>query len=285
MQKFNRIYIEITNACNMSCSFCVGNTRQTKLMTKEQFEHIILDVKQYTKYIYLHVLGEPLSHPQLNSLLDIADEHKMHVNITTNGTLLKITTDVLLNHICIRKISISLHSIEKGSINDNKDYLVNVFTFIKNAASNNIICEIRLWNIGGDNKYNNTTVLPLFKLMDIENIEEISSTLNNTGNIKLYPNIYLGKSEQFKWPDINDKPTNKSIICHGTRNQLAILVDGTVVPCCLDSKGEINLGNIFNQSLDSIIKSKRTKAIYNGFSNRLATEELCKRCEYATRFK
>ena len=33
------------------------------------------------------------------------------------------------------------------------------------------------------------------------------------------------------------------------------MVDGTIVPCCLDSEGVINLGNIFNDDIDAVLNS------------------------------
>ena len=91
-------------------------------------------------------------------------------------------------------------------------------------------------------------------------------------------------AQKFKWPEQNEKMISEEIFCQGLRNQIAILVDGTVVPCCLDSEGKIDLGNIFDMPLKDILESKEVKLIYEGFSNRVAVEDLCKRCSYATRF-
>ena len=92
-------------------------------------------------------------------------------------------------------------------------------------------------------------------------------------------------AEKFEWPDIQIDSLGEEVFCHGLRNQIGILVDGTVVPCCLDSEGNINLGNIFEKSLKDIVEDKRARDIYDGFSRRRAVEELCKKCGYATRFK
>jgi len=63
-----------------------------------------------------------------------------------------------------------------------------------------------------------------------------------------------------------------------------ILVDGTVVPCCLDGEGVINLGNIHESDFSQIVESERANNIFNGFSRREAVEELCRKCGYRTKF-
>ena len=60
-----------------------------------------------------------------------------------------------------------------------------------------------------------------------------------------------------------------------------MLVDGTVVPCCLDSAGVLDLGNLFQQNLDEVLASPRARAIYDGFTRHKAVEPLCRRCGYA----
>lgn len=269
---FNRIYLEITNVCNMACSFCIKNTRKAKVMTIDEFESIINKIKNFTENIYLHVLGEPTSHPNIVEFLDILNKYNLKANITTNGTLLD---DKLLLP-SLRKISISLHSIEKNSINDNQEYLNKIYNFVTKASKLGVICELRLWNLNVSDNYSKEIVLPLLKLFDIN--EEI------TTSHKIGENIYIGYAKRFTWPSLNNPLTNKATYCHGLKKQLAILVDGTIVPCCLDSSGIIKLGNIYTSSLKEILETNKAKEIINGFNNRKPTEELCKRCSYATRF-
>ncbi|MFI3251963.1 MAG: radical SAM/SPASM domain-containing protein [bacterium] len=270
---FNRIYLEITNACNMSCSFCIKNTRKTQVMNIDNFKTIINKIKDHTSNIYLHVLGEPTSHPNIIEFLDILKQNNLSANITTNGTLLN---DKLITS-SLRKISISLHSIEKGSINDNKEYIDKIYDFVSKASSKGIICELRLWNINAFDNYNKQIVQPLLDKLNID------TSLIEKG-YKIKENLYIGLAQRFQWPDLNNDLTNKDVYCHGLKRQLSILVDGTVVPCCLDSKGVMNLGNINNSSLQEILDTNRCKEIINGFNNRKPSEELCKRCSYATRF-
>ena len=96
---------------------------------------------------------------------------------------------------------------------------------------------------------------------------------------------YLEYGDKFDWPDLSAPDTGDRGFCYGLRDQIGILCDGTVVPCCLDHEGDIALGNLFRQDMDEILDSPRAKAIYNGFSRKKAVEALCRRCGYATRFR
>ncbi len=285
-KKFSRIYIEITNVCNLSCSFCIGNTREPKFMSTDEFTHIINEAKPYTNHIYLHVLGEPLLHPKLEELLSIAHNYGMTVNITTNGTLLSKTQDILLNSPSLRKISVSLHSMEPNSGHRNEDYLQDVASFATSATKKGILCELRFWNLGADNIDNELIFSPLCRLLGLDSDAQNKALIEicKSGNVTLAPRLFLGKAVRFTWPSMDEPRTERPIFCHGLRNQVAVLCDGTVVPCCLDSCGNIALGNIFEASLAEILSGERAQALYNGFSMRQPSEELCRRCGYATRF-
>lgn len=286
MKKFSRIYIEITNVCNLSCSFCIGNVRESRFMKVSEFELIVKQVKLYTDHIYLHVLGEPLLHPDLEEILDIAYKENLKVNITTNGTLLGEKQDMLLNSPALRKVSVSLHSMESDSLYSMEEYLDKVVIFAKASSKQGIFCDLRLWNLGdeSENKIEIFDILSDILVLDREKKQEVRAKIAETGNVTLAPKIFLGKALRFSWPSMQAQPTDEEMFCYGLRNQVAILCDGTVVPCCLDSCGDIFLGNVFELPLTDILTGDRAKRLYDGFSNRKPSEELCRRCGYATRF-
>lgn len=283
---YSRLYIEITNQCNMSCSFCAKNQRPSRSMSVEEFRHVASEVAPFTNYIYLHVLGEPLSHKNLEHFIQIGYELGLKVNITTNGTLLPKHKDMLVLAPGLRKISVSLHSMEEGSCNDNESYLKGVADFAKEFTAAGKLCELRLWNIGAGDDYNHTVVQPLFGYLGIKEQEqkEIEDKISQTGTLTFWPGLFLGKSERFTWPSMTAPLTNHKTYCHGAGSQLGILVDGTVVPCCLDSLGDVSLGNVFDKPLKDILEDKRARDMIEGFRRREPSEELCRRCEYATRF-
>ena len=285
MNKFSRVYIEITNICNLSCSFCATNVRTPNYMTVKEFVHILEEVKPYTNHIYLHVLGEPLLHPELEEILAVAKNYEMNINITTNGTLLGNTQNILLHAGALRKVSISLHSLEEGSVHK-ETYLKEVAQFVEKARKKGILCELRMWNLGAHGIDNEAIFMPLCQFLGLDEGEKENARrkILESGSIRLAKGLFLGTAEQFVWPSMEAKLTNQPIFCHGLRNQFAILCHGTVVPCCLDSKGDIPLGNIFETSLGEIFMGERAQNLYHGFSARQPREELCRRCGYATRF-
>ncbi len=273
---YSRVYVEITNICNMSCSFCHGHSRAPRKMTIEEFSHILSKLEGQTQYIYYHLMGEPLTHPQLTEFIKLASERGFRSMITTNGTLLKKRKDELISS-GLHKINISLHSFEHESLEKHKSYLSEIADFALSAADSGIIVVLRLWNNGFDGEKNDT-VLDFLRSAIPGEWEE-----NNRG-LKLKEKLFLEYGNRFEWPDKNADDGGSSVSCYGMRDHFGILCDGTVVPCCLDSDGVIALGNIFENDLSEILSSERAQAIKHGFECRKATENLCRKCGYARRF-
>lgn len=284
LKRFEKIYIEITNICNMNCSFCPKHSRKSEIMNKAKFEHILREIKPYTDYIYFHLMGEPLMHPELKLFLDISYSYGFLVNITTNGVLLPDKKEILLNSPALRKVAISLHSFEvNDTILSLEEYIENCADFSKEASERGIISELRLWNIdNSDNPVNDKIIQILKERLQIK--EEIEFGLKNKRSIKIRDRTFLGVEKKFEWPDISKNSYGENLFCYGLRSHVGILADGTVVPCCLDSDGNIPLGNVFNEDFERIINSDRANRLYDGFSKRYAAEELCRKCGYAKMF-
>lgn len=273
---YNKVYVEITNICNMNCSFCHGHKRAKRQMTRDEFAVVLEKLQGQTKYIYYHLMGEPLLHPDLPEFLKMSAEKGYKSIITTNGTLLKRRGDEVLSA-GLHKINISLHSFENGDEKDHDSYVTEVANFAKKAADNGTIVVIRLWNKGSDGGKNEAS-LKILK----ENIA--GDWAQNTRGLKIKDKIYLEWGERFQWPDSEAEIKGDKFFCYGLKDQFGILCDGTVVPCCLDSEGIIALGNIFKEDIEGVLLSKRATDIVEGFKCGKAAEDLCKRCGYAQRF-
>lgn len=269
-------------------------------MSLQDFEHILTEISPYTDYVYLHVKGEPLLHEKLQDILTLCKKYHMHANITTNGTLLKTKQEILYHASSLRQVNISLHSFEEGaylsSPNNEQaaifsqlhDYIDTVITFAKYMSENtNTITALRLWNLedntlndSNKNKSKNAYVISLLEqAFDVEIIPEKISR-----GIKLMDRVFLNQDYHFEWPSMDVPILSTTGFCYGLGTQAAILVDGAVVPCCLDNEGDITLGNIHETSFTSILESSRATTMINGFKNRTVVEELCKRCGYRHRF-
>ncbi len=286
--KFKKVYIEITNRCNLSCSFCPQGTRTPKVMSIEEFTHILDEVKPYSDFVYLHVKGEPLSHPKLSKFLDIAEEKKIKVNITTNGTLIGRVGDKIIDKPAFRQINFSLHSFD-GDIDkiDENDYIKNILDFTRKSQElGNTYISLRLWNFHKGNKNKkqmegNRKVLE--KIERYFNLDyKIEDKLIPGKGLKLGNKLYLNTDLEFQWPSLENDYYEEKGFCYGLRTQIGILAGGTVIPCCLDGEGVVDLGNIYKTPFKEIVEGKRARAIYDGFSDNKAVEELCRRCSFRT---
>ena len=277
----SRVYIEITNRCNLSCDFCHGTRRPLRTMTPSEFRILAQKLRGETSYLYLHVLGEPLLHPQLPELLAIAGDLDFRVCLVTNGTLLARQRETLLAAPALHKLSVSLHSFEgNGGVGDLEEYLQQVWDACLPLSQRGVLCALRLWNDGAAQRCN-ARVLDFLSGRIGQDVEILSRDAR--GNRTLRSHLFLEQAERFDWPDLA-APASGANFCHGLTRQLAVLCDGTVTPCCLDSEGTIALGNLFTQTLPEILQSPRVAAMAAGFAARNPSEELCRRCGYARRF-
>ncbi len=268
MKKYNKAYLEITNMCNKNCSFCHGTKREKAVMSEENFERALTCLSGVVDYIYFHLLGEPLCHPKFREFLKKAIESGFKVSLTTNGTLLKKHLVTLLSTPPY-KISVSLHSFEKGE--GQREYLEDVIEVAKALSKKGVLISLRLWNKGAfDNSFTEKVLKEHFPIWQEGRGEAYT----------LGEKIYLEYDTPFKWPDMKHEEHGKQVFCYGLRDQFGILVDGSVVPCCLDAEGDITLGNIFKEPLEKILTSGRAVAIKEGFDNRNTIEALCKKCTF-----
>ena len=272
-----RVYLEITNVCNLACAFCPGTTRTPHFLTEEEFDRLTDALRGETQYLYFHLMGEPLLHPSLARFLAIAGEKGFRVILTTNGTLLGEKDEILLPAPPLYKINLSLQSFEANRGGELKAYVNRCAAFAAKAGAAGKICELRLWNHGGLERLNGE-ILSLLSLHFPRPWE------TNARSVKLAERVYLAEDDRFDWPDPAAADRGESCFCYGLRDQIGVLCDGTVVPCCLDHNGDVPLGNLFSQSLKVIMSTEKARRIYDGFSQRKAMEELCRRCGYARRF-
>lgn len=277
MKQFHKIYLEISNICNLKCAFCPGTKRKPKVMSEEEFKQLLPKIRPWSDFLYFHLMGEPLCHPRLNRFLELAGESGFKVILTTNGTLLSIQQEILLNAPALHKINISLHAFEANDLSvPFSDYLRDCFSF-GTAAEGKKLVVYRLWNGGGANQKNEEILQSMEAFFPKPWKEERRGT-------RIGDRVYLEYGDKFHWPDLNAPDGGQQVYCYGLRDQIGILCDGTVVPCCLDHEGDISLGNLFRESMEEILQKPRTIAIREGFARRTASEELCRKCGYARRF-
>lgn len=278
MKRFQKIYVEISNICNLRCRFCPGTRREKRAMTGEEFARLLPLLSPWTDFLYFHLMGEPLCHPRLGEFLELAGQQGFRVILTTNGTLLQKHRDTLLKAKALHKVNISLHAFEANDLSvPFSQYLQDCLDFGK-AAQGKKIVVFRLWNNGAEDTKNQQILEALHGAFP-------GPWKKGRKGTAIGEKVFLEHGDKFDWPDLTAPEGSEKVFCYGLRDQLGILCDGTVVPCCLDHEGDISLGNVFDTPMEAILRSPRAMAIHDGFTERTAPEPLCRRCGYARRFR
>jgi len=286
---FKRVHIEVTNICGLACSFCPPKLLPTKTMSLSFFEKVLIQLKPYTKSLAFHLMGDPLTLSNLEEYLDIAGKYGFEVELTTSGYYLKKTPYEVLFHASVRQVNISLNSYNKNALNLSfEEYMDGVFMACGNKLDNypKPFINLRVWNLDdalSEAEFNKM----LFK--KIENFfgSKIDLDLiykDKIKSLRLASKILLNFDNYFQWPSLKNTHDSDAT-CHGLKSHIGILADGSVVPCCLDGEGIINLGNLHDSLLENILSSKRARDMKEGFAQDKAVEELCRKCSYKDRFK
>lgn len=273
-----KAYVEITNFCGLNCDFCDPSKEAKKEMPLELFEKINSELQKRTKIIAYHMLGDPLGVNHLTKYLDISKKYGLEVELTTSGKYLCNIDKNTLLHPAIRQINFSL-SAYKANSNFKisfEEYIGGIIDFIGYSASHpKRFINLRLWNIGDESyfEFNKKIEQSLCDRLCIFIDTELQKQ-------RIAPYAMLVKDKIFEWPSLKKPVISSYGSCHAISSQLGFLVDGVCVPCCLDTKADIKLGDINSQTLSEILDSKRAQEMKNGFSKNILTEEMCKRCGF-----
>ena len=205
----------------------------------------------------------------------------MKANITTNGTLIKEKLEILKYSKAVRQINFSIHSIMQNDKLD-KQYLKDIFESVEELE--NIIISYRLWNLQTikENDINNEIIKEIENYYNIQNLKQ---GLMENEFVKVKENVFINQDTEFVWPNIDNESIIEKGRCLALKEQIAILVDGTVVPCCLDNNGDIPLGNILEESLEDILNKSQTLGMKKNFENGIITCRLCKTCGFLKRLE
>jgi radical SAM protein with 4Fe4S-binding SPASM domain len=285
MEKLQKLYMEISNICNLQCSFCPEVERPKKIMSVDRIESLFQQSKSVAHQVCLHLMGEPFGHPQFQEILEAALRNKIRLNLTTNGTLISRLNLDAPYMACLEQINFSLQSYPDNfpakSIND---YLSPIFSFVDKALVQHpqLYINFRLWNVGS--ALNGSPIIEAIeKHFEVQINPNVDVAWKKSKKIK--GKLYLNFDSRFTWPSLDQPNFGGHGTCHALKHHVGIHADGTVVPCCLDKEAVINLGNIFETSLTEILNSAQARELRQGFDRGELIHELCRHCQFATRFK
>ena len=265
MKKYKKVYVEVTNRCNLACDFCIKNKRKIYDIELDKFDIVLENLKPVTDYLYFHILGEPLIHPMINELINRASRD-FNVNITTNGYLI----DRIENNVNIRQVNISLHSFDEKYQVSLSEYLDKIFNGIDKLISNNTYISLRLWV---KTKYYDNIIYAIN--------ERYSCSVDlSSGSYKIGKYLFINSFREFIWPSLDNNYYEEVGTCYGGIDHFGVWVDGRIVPCCLVTEGVIELGNIYEDDIDTVMSSDRVLKMVDGFRCNKKCEELCKHCSF-----
>ncbi len=290
---FRKVYLEISNICNLQCTFCPVVERDQKVMALSEIEKILQQIKPYAERVCFHVMGEPLNHPQWAHAIVLAEKQNISLEITTNGTLLKPENFANLLNPAVKQINFSLQSfVDNFPKADPQVYFQKIIDFVLLAEQQrpDLYINFRFWNLAKE-KVKITPENPVNEFF-LQTIEKTFQTVINrqvdpgfrkSKNVR--SRIYVHFDTRFEWPNVQAPFVSEEGTCWGARAQVAIHASGVVVPCCLDKEADVPLGNINTQSFEEILSSPRFLKMRQGFEENRVVESLCQRCSFRTRFK
>ncbi|CAA6804863.1 MAG: Radical SAM protein [uncultured Sulfurovum sp.] len=286
--KFYRIYIELTNVCGLCCSFCPTKALPNTTMDLAFFESLVKEVKLFTKEIACHVVGDPLTLPNLNDYLDIIYKHKLKAMLTTSGYFMKKHSFETLFHPAVKQVNISLNAFNKNDSSITfEQYMNPILNFCHEKVKQNkeIFINLRMWNLDeimSEEKFNNS----LFRVLEKEFQVVLDLNVLNPKekkSIRLENKVLLHFDHYFEWPSLENKNYGHGT-CQGLNSHIGILANGDVIPCCLDNDAVMKLGNVKEESLTEIVYGTRASNMIEGFKVGHCSEEMCLRCSYKDRF-
>lgn len=287
-KRFQKINIEVSNICNLQCSFCPEVIRSKKTMPLDLFERIIRQVAPLTEQVCFHLMGDPLVHPELSALVEVCEKESVKIFFVTNGVLLREKQSQLLLSPAFRQVNFSLHSFfDNYPDRDPAPYLARIFEYTERAMAErpDLYINFRLWNLlepRGTADRNREMLNRIGERFGVDVGGAVDVRRNKSVHLK--NRLYLHFDTEFIWPSMELPVLGTTGTCYGLSSHFGILVDGTVVPCCLDKEGSIPLGNIRDQDVLEILDSPRSRAVLEGFRRKKLVEGLCQRCQYIERF-
>jgi radical SAM protein with 4Fe4S-binding SPASM domain len=286
--KFYRIYIELTNVCGLRCSFCPTKVLPNTTMDLAFFESVINEAKGFTREIACHVVGDPLTLPNLKAYLDIIDRYKMKAMLTTSGYFMKKHTFGTLFHPAVKQINVSLNAFNKNDTSITfEQYIQPILNLCheKVKQKKELFINLRMWNLDeamSEAKFNQALFERLEKAFEVR-LDLTALDPKEKKSIRLANKVLLHFDNYFEWPSLHNKNYGHGT-CQGLTSHIGILSNGDVVPCCLDHEAVMKLGNVKVQSLKEILDSKRASAMREGFKVGQCSEEMCLKCSYKDRF-
>ncbi len=306
-----RVFIEITNRCNFDCMFCPSgiSERPREDMPRELAGSLLtqLNAMGFAGTLYLHVLGEPLLHPDVFAITDQAADLGMRPVIFTNGGA--------LSEDCVRKILaskarelvISMQTINRESYErlrktpfDWDTYLGRIQAALAEAGEADSGCVFRV-SMGlkkadaqhPDDLYfleyesldhvkaGIAAIFSRVKGLDIAHaLEQVEAgDVPDLSQVKMNERLRLSVKEIGNWRKTRDREPATTGRCVFFGKECAILADGSVTLCHIDYDGRTTIGNAMEASLEAIFNASEFVDVAKGFAGGDTVPGGCRHCK------
>ena len=287
MKRYRRAYIEISNICNLQCSFCPEVERAKHVMELERFERVVAEAAPLVDEVCLHLMGEPLHHPAFAEIIAACARHGVPVNLTTNATLLNGARRAVALHPIVRQVNISAHSFAANFPGvDVTPYARRILDFARQALTErpDLYVNLRLWDLAEPTALSSENAA-LRRLIETEFAVALDGVdVRRKKRHPLAGRVAVNFDSRFTWPSPQLPRRTDQGFCHGLGNHFGVHADGTVVPCCLDKEAVLALGNCASDPLAEVLEGPRATKIRDGFQRGELVEDLCRRCPFVARF-
>ena len=267
--KFRRAFVELTNVCNLSCSFCAVSKRPRGFMPLRFFETLAPQLKGLAGVISPHLLGEPFMHPELPGVLAAASRAGLKLNLVTNGTLLGKFGPELLREKCLAQVTLSLHALE-GLPAAEREKTIRALEDFAGSRPAGLIASFRL-------RGNASSLFFKWAAAHLLRAFPRGEGLSARAAVRLAQGVYLNTGGLFNWRG-GRAPGGKG--CLGLRHHFGVLYGGEVVPCCADHDGALALGSALESPLADILNGPRAAALRNAIAGRPAIPAYCAGCGF-----
>lgn len=266
---YRRAFIELTNVCNLACGFCARSARPAQPMPLKLFTAAAAQAGELAEMLSLHVLGEPLTHPDLPAALKACSGLWLKVNLVTNGLLLGKFPPELFAEPCLAQVSISLHALSCLPPADRPAEIRRLAAFAL-AKPPGLIISFRLRSAHEDDFFRTT-------------LKELLACFQRTMEpgasfVKLADGVFLNFGGVFQWPGGAAGAVKTG--CLGLKHHFGILSDGRVVPCCADYDGHLAFGNIEERPLALILSSPEAAALKARLAGACSLPGYCASCGF-----
>lgn len=281
-----KVYIQLSRRCNLRCTMCGHHIWESNegFMSMELFEHVLDECAENGLFdiVILAAQGEPFLHPKIFEFLEYAVGRGFHVGIVSNGTPFNRERAERLADTGIDFMQFSFAGWDKESYETT--YVGGKFEQVTRNLRH--IAEAL-------QKKRSRTQLTVKAVTSTDSVDFVRKTqdyLDRLGDFRVLPvtpNNFGGTMEIGRYDEdsgiysYRDVRHSSLSVCKILMQSVGIFFDGRVTACgCYDANGQLEIGNITEESLKDIMTGKKFRRILKGFEKgSVGHIPLCNKCD------